>query len=613
MAGPSGYMDAFATSYTPYAIVETPRIGYSRLAGAFVLGAVLSVLVGRVWEPTSALVLATTDQGVRSVTEQTVHGSIHKFAVEGTTPVELQYGRGTCWAFAAVSVLEFTYRQQGVEKGWLNSSEWVRLSEQAFGIAVLDACLALPGRESCVVGEEVWRGRQLMPTTTDGGEASILFYLTALENTAAFPYSICPYTQKSGQDHECPGLEAAKQSNPLSFSIASITFYYDRTTLKRALLSNRRLMSFSTAMVAVQYMLPCTEETKLALRCDPHDEDKCQPCPLEPAYSRVRCCMPSERESNTMEGEFFRLPAGSHPEPRLEGGHAMALVGFSDNYRTQFGAVGGWILKNSWWDGLPPWKLGHSWTHARGSHSIAYFLQEISSADESKTCPNAHSPQVWYQCGGLEHCRSEKAKVFARNANQPLHLTCIDQSPFAHDVCVKDEPLFLNSITSFGGFLKVACFLRDRGATTEHEDQVHDGPRRSLSAMLSTAERQAERRRLEQSGDLICTPPLPLDDVALIVAPVEAERYPNDPDLCGHYFFPYELVEDINAANGGFEVSDMDVRWPASAYAANAADNQQLNYELLRKDTRVQNRVRKARPFVETSEPEPPAEDRLSK
>ena len=138
---------------------------------------------------------------------------------------------------------------------------------------------------------------------------------------------------------------------------------------------------------------------------------------------------------------------------------------------------------------------------------------------------------------------------------------------------------------------------------------MHDGPKRSLSA----AERQAERRRLEQSGDLICTPPLPLDDVALIVAPVEAERSPNDPDLCGHYFFPYELVEDINAANGGFEVSDMDVRWPASAYAANAADNQQLNYELLRKDTRVQNRVRKARPFVETSEPEPAAEDRLSK
>jgi FkbM family methyltransferase len=41
-------MGAFATSSTPYAIVET-----CRLAAAFVLGAVLSVLVVREWEPTS--------------------------------------------------------------------------------------------------------------------------------------------------------------------------------------------------------------------------------------------------------------------------------------------------------------------------------------------------------------------------------------------------------------------------------------------------------------------------------------------------------------------------------------------------------------------------------
>ena len=43
------------------------------------------------------------------------------------------------------------------------------------------------------------------------------------------------------------------------------------------------------------------------------------------------------------------------------------------------------------WDGLPP---TDAWDHARGSHSIAYFMQEISSADEAHACPNSHSPQV---------------------------------------------------------------------------------------------------------------------------------------------------------------------------------------------------------------------------
>ena len=45
--------------------------------------------------------------------------------------------------------------------------------------------------------------------------------------------------------------------------------------------------------------------------------------------------------SNTMRGEFYRLPPVSHPPPVFEGGHAMALVGYSDTYRTAHGFVRG--------------------------------------------------------------------------------------------------------------------------------------------------------------------------------------------------------------------------------------------------------------------------------
>ena len=97
----------------------------------------------------------------------------HKFAVDFSTPVELQEYRGTCWIFAAVAVLEWSYRSQGVARGWLGADQYVRLSEQAFGVAVLDACRALNDGTSCVVGDEVWRGRQLLPRDLEGGEPTL--------------------------------------------------------------------------------------------------------------------------------------------------------------------------------------------------------------------------------------------------------------------------------------------------------------------------------------------------------------------------------------------------------------------------------------------------------
>jgi len=100
-----------------------------------------------------------------------------------------------------------------------------------------------------------------------------------------------------------------------------------------------------------------------------------------------------------------------------------------------------------------------------------------------------------------------------------------------------------------------------------------------------------------------CSPPVPIGDLALVVAPVEAERLPNDPELCGHYFFPFELAEGIHAAYGGFEVSDMEVRWPDSAFAANKAEHPHLDYRLLERDTRSQGRVRKGAPFLAAGAP----------
>jgi hypothetical protein len=120
-----------------------------------------------------------------------------------------------------------------------------------------------------------------------------------------------------------------------------------------------RVLALSTSLVAVTYVLPCTKSSASVLACDPSAADQCIPCPNVRAYAGYACCVAARRDGSTMDGDFFKLPEPTFPEAETEGGHAMTLVGYSDAYRTEFGYVGGFILKNSWWDGLPPsadWK-----------------------------------------------------------------------------------------------------------------------------------------------------------------------------------------------------------------------------------------------------------------
>ena len=621
-------------SSAPYVEFALPRPSnawhWKSFVAAFALGAALSFFatqskanVVQLWASQTS---SPGDAILASKDASTDVKVPYKLSIDAPTPTTLQLARGTCWLFGAVDVLESSYRQQGIANGWLEPKQYVRMSEQALGVSVIEGCAALPKDQSCRVGEEVWRGSHLVPISTEGGYAEMLFFLKSLSKSGALPWSVCPYTSKTGQDRVCPGLDAALKTNPLTFDIKSFSTYHERHSIRRALSSARRLLAFATQMITIPYRLPCTEQTSAVLQCDPHDEDSCWPCPADPAFVGVSCCAHVDRESNTMDGEFFRLPTRVQPEPELEGGHVMGLVGFSDVFRTRQGYVGGYIVKNSWWDGLPPSELGGGWVHARGSHTIDYFLQKVATRDEAQSCPNAHAPRSWYACSSLLECRSRATAAFAAADKRPLHLTCIDRSSDTlKGFCRVGEPLFLESLFEWGAGLTVGCFLRDRGDSAESAGRdavvklpVHDKYRKHRGSLdrgfgrrqleqLAIDSRAEDRRRadsrvegardgsddrpVEHDDDILCSPPVPVDDLALTVAPIDAERYTNDPDLCGHYFFPYELAEEIQATFGDFQVSDVDVRWPASAYAANAATHTGLDYSGISNSTFKQRRL----------------------
>ena len=593
------------------------------VAGVTGLVAVIATL-GLTWRPPRTVVL--DDLVATSLPPTPVCAAPplpHKYGVEHSTPLSLQKSRGTCWIFATLAVLEQSYRANGVAKGWLKPEEYVRMSPQAYGAAVLDACPAANGTCEALLGDELWDARRskLVPLDTEGGEPFLLYFLKALQTGGALPDSVCPYIATAGHDHRCPGLKAAQARNPLRFTVSALRSHYERKAVKAALLRGRTL-SLSTSMMAVTFLLPCTRATRRVVDGCPasDDDDSCESCPLEPAFTGVGCCIAVSREQASMGGSFFRLPPTSYPEPELEGGHAMGLVGYNDAYRTAHGGVGGaprairrairtrnsprlspppsgFIVKNSWWDGVPP---GPTWNHARGSHSLGYLLQQHSSADEARVCPNAHAPFYWTQCADLSTCRMAETAALARSAYQPLHLECSDASSTVKGLCAKGDRYFLKSLRQFGASLAVACFIKDEG-----EASPSDG---ATPGTVTVAADQSERGALPlvpdgaESGDaaaaaapskqppapLLCTPPVPQDEIALLFSPVKDELYPNDPDACGYYFFPYELLEEINAKYGGFEVDEMVVEWADEAYAANAADHPELDYELLKKDTRTQ-------------------------
>ncbi|EGZ18711.1 hypothetical protein PHYSODRAFT_458565, partial [Phytophthora sojae] len=506
-----------------------------------------------------------------------------KFAVDFVTPLKTQDERGTCWDFATVAVLENSYRQQGIARGWLQPDEFLALSEQAYGAEVIRLCAGPPGspqQVACLIpGNEIWKN------STDGGDVSELMYLMNGLKDSIFPDSICPYIPDPGNDSVCPGLTIeSRKTNPLSLTIKKMDTYYDAVSVKHALAKEKRAMAISTAMPYITHYYPCIGQLAGEERCNPASTE-CTLCP--PELAMTTCCVPiNGGENYNMNSEFIT----SHVMTP-EGGHAMTLVGYNDLFRTKQGFTGGFILKNSWFDGIHP-ALGP--THARGSHSLKYWLQEITEWEEASMCPNSYDPENWYQCGntaevidarrhgngdpgmniplpirrsstiggGVESCLSEETQLYARVNLQPLHLRCTDPS-----FCVvsDDYTYFVRNTTQWGDRMLRMCLF--------------------------------EYDAMTRNSTELCLPPMLAQKIAYVLSPVPEEVRENDPDVCGFYFYPYEVQQRYKTQFGNFYVNDFDIEWHAQSFAANKAQFPGLDYSDVEKSTRKQNQYEFVGPF----------------
>uniref|UniRef100_A0AAV1TZF1 Peptidase C1A papain C-terminal domain-containing protein n=1 Tax=Peronospora matthiolae TaxID=2874970 RepID=A0AAV1TZF1_9STRA len=504
------------------------------------------------------------------------------FAVDHVTPLKTQDERGTCWDFATIAILENSFRQQGITRGWLQKTEYLALSEQAYGAEVLRLCAGpadSPQQVACLIpGNGVWKN------TTEGGDATLLLYLMNGLKDNIYPDSVCAYDPYNDRnDTVCAALTPENRKvNPLRLTIRSMETLMDEASIKRAMMTHGQVMSLTTALPYTTRYYPCIGKRAGEDQCDPASTS-CSLCP--PELSMTTCCVPLEKgESYNMNGEFIT----SHVM-NPEGGHVMALVGYNDLYRTKQGFTGGFILKNSWFDGIHP-ALGPM--HARGSHSLKYWLQEITEWEEASICPNSRNPENWYQCGntdevisskrhgdpsmniplpidrstspgiGVDSCLSQETELYARVSFQPLHLHCTDSFFCAVN---DDYTYFVRNTTTWGDRMLRMCLFEYNTVTGKSSE--------------------------------FCLPPLLAQKIAYVLSPVVDEIRENDPDACGFYFYPYEVQRQYKAQFGSFYVNDFDIEWHAQSYAANKALYPNLDYSDVERSTRKQKRYDFVGPF----------------
>lgn len=488
----------------------------------------------------------------------------YRYATKYQTPRYYQENRGTCWDFATVGVLEQSYRQNGVEKGFMKAEEYLRMNEQAYGLSMIEACKNHP--DVCdVVGDFVYAN------STEGGEVWWLYNLKELYNKL-LPSSVCPYTEPE-HEHECPGMEKALATNPIKFNVKSMSTAYNAMETKRLMVEKDRPLAWSSEMHNTVYFFPCTDPYwKGRVECSSRLAVQ---CPTDRYYGSATCARVLSSMFN-MDGEFF-----IHGQTIGEGGHAMNVVGYNDEFTTKQGQTGGFIIRNSWHDltyGTNPNGRG-----ARGSHSMAYWMQEISAWDEKAVCPGPLNPENWISCVEQEvgpHHRIGNTAGAAplRNGDEyDISQTCLSKKFMENLLSVSLQP------TEFVCLDNTVCDTdkRFRYFLINYERSVEQDLAKVCMLRYDS---------VSHEQDVYCTPFHIPAQIAYWFRPIDEqlEVLKDDEDLCGFWFWPYDMLNKQVGMYNNFYTTYFDIEWDDQSYLANQAQHPDLDYSFIKSSTGIQ-------------------------
>jgi len=455
-------------------------------------------------------------------------------------PRYYQMERGTCWDFALIGTIQNNYRQYGIEKKFLEEDEYVLLSTQVLGIRMVEHCNKHP--DVCNTP-----GDSILMNSTSGGEINWYYSFEKLYDEM-LPDSVCPYEPTDEGEFICDKMEEATQSNPIHFNITKMNIAYTVNDTKKMFIEKGKRALAWTSLIHDDFeYFPCKQYSEIC-NSERYEIVDCPPDYTEKECARITVPMYSP------DGEFDRFN-----EMQMAGGHGMVVAGYNDEFVTKEGYKGGFILKNSWNNSIYGSYPGESSRNARGSHSIEYWMGEISAEDEKYVCPNAQNPLNWIACGKLCAKDGEYAKELIEVTRSPYEFQCIDEN-----ICEKDSV--------YRYFLKSM-----KPSIRQPNGRYFDFCMERLNT-------------LDDSVNEYCYNALPLQVIALYYSPIDSQLQflKDDEDFCGYYFFPYEIVQKQIEYFGGFNTIYFDIDWKDSSFAK-GGDRKDYDYQYIDKSTGKQD------------------------
>ncbi|ELP94009.1 hypothetical protein EIN_182360, partial [Entamoeba invadens IP1] len=528
-------------------------------------------------------------------------------------PRYCQYDRGTCWAFATIGLLEQSYRENGIKKGFLKENEYVRLSPQAYAIDVMNECEK--HKDACP-------DKQKLLNSTEGGYVEWLYAFTNLYDKI-LPESACPYAEENEGQWECENKEEKQKKNPLKFNVTNIVTKRTISDIKKLLYKTQKPVGFDSALIIGKYAIPSADHPML--RAFVSEIDGCPDNPNE------ECLYLDQHEMNP-DGEFFI----EDNQALSEGGHAMNIVGYNDEFTNKDGSKGAFVVRNSWLE-AEYWPEKKQWifhdkeqekkfmtkfaknakadtadkkvkrddppptprNYYRGSHSQQYIMQQISEWDERTICPNANNIQNWDSCVNLatgptkygvkkdykeqkkgaaivdekSACLNETfLNEYVANYRRPMEFTCLNQ--FTDELCSQDD------IDNSRFFL------------------THKSPSTINPNLVNFCMVRVNKNDITIQKEF-CVNDVPFDYVEFLFMPVQnqMEALKNKEDLCGFNIWPYAYMDKSIKYRGFFDVIHFAITWDDQSYTANKVDG--LDYQYVESSKHTQEA------FPEFMGPEP--------